>query len=177
MKIVIEERDIVNILKLSGEMNRDGTKQLEQMVNRLIDKSRVCILLDVEDLQYIDSQGIMHLLKINREVLASGGAIKLLRPGNVLKRFMNIGKVFDLFERFETKVDAIRSYENYRHIVEGGKPKNPMAEKTARQRQAIFKLLDILMEKKIIELEEFNSEFNESSQLVLEMFKQQFMKA
>lgn len=177
MKITAEERDIVNILNLGGEFNKTGAQQLEQIVNRLIDKSRVCILLNFEDLQYIDSQAIMHLLKINREVLASGGAIKLLRPGNVVKRFMNIGKVFDLFERFETKVDAIRSFENYRHVVEGGKPLNPLAEKTARQRQVIFKLLDILMEKGIVSLEEFNSEFNESSQLVLQMFKQQFMKS
>jgi anti-anti-sigma factor len=176
MKITNEERDIVNILNLAGEFNKAGAAQLEQIINRLIDKSRVCVLLNFEELQYIDSQAIMHLLKMNREVLASGGAIKLLRPGNVVKRFLNISKVFDFFERFETKVDAIRSFENFRHVVEGGQPKNPLAEHTARQRQAIFKLLDILMDKGIVNLEEFNDEFNESSQMVLEMFKQHFMK-
>jgi len=176
MKITIEERGIVNILNLSGDLDKAASLQLEQIINRLIDKSRVCILLNFEELQFIDSQAIMQLLKINREVLASGGAIKLLRPGNVVKRFMNISRVFDLFERFETKVDAIRSFENYRHVVEGGKPKNPLAERTAKQRQAIFKLLDMLMDKGIISLEEFNREFNESSQLVLEMFKNQFQK-
>ncbi len=174
MRITVEDRDIVTILNLSGEMNKTSAQQLEQIINKLIDRSRVCVLLNFEEIQFIDSQAIMVLLKANREVLASGGAVKILRPGNVVKRFMNISKVLDLFEKFETKVDAIRSFESLRHVVEGGKPRNPLAAKTAQQRQAVFRLLDLLLEKKVIDLEEFNNEFSESSQLVLAMFKSQY---
>jgi len=111
MIIKREDFNEVTLLKLQGEMGTTDVKSLHKVIEQLIGEGRVKLVLDMEDIDFIGSQAILVLLRLNREVLASGGSIKLLRPGNVVRRFLSLGRVIELFDRFETRVDAFNSFK------------------------------------------------------------------
>src|SRR5690606_2961949 len=107
----------------------------------------------------MDSQAIITLLRLNREAIGSGGEIKLLRPRQVVKRFMDIGRVLELFERYETKVEAIRSFRKSKHVTPL-EPVNPNLNTAIRQKMVLLRLIEILLQKKTIEIREILMEIS-----------------
>ncbi|MBN2327400.1 MAG: STAS domain-containing protein [Candidatus Omnitrophica bacterium] len=176
MLIEREDHSNVTILKINGEMNRDNAGELRMALENLLDRHRTNIILDMEDAPFIDSAFIMMLLRMNREFLASSGGIKLLRPRSVVKRFLSIGRVLELFDLYETRVDAVRSFQDRAHKESpSDDPQAVLRQAGRRQRAALVHLIDLLQKKGYIDSKKFFYELNRSSQLVFDIFRQELM--
>src|SRR5690606_14607626 len=110
MKYRCDNINGVTVLRLSGEMGRGEARQVQQMLEAFMKAGQFRVVLDLEEVIYLERQAIITLLRLNREAIGSGGEIKPLRPRQVVNRFIDIGRVLELFERYETKVVAIRSF-------------------------------------------------------------------
>ncbi|HQH72166.1 MAG TPA: STAS domain-containing protein [bacterium] len=176
MKIHREDHQAVTVLKPEGEIGRFESPQLRQCLEKLIEEKRCQVVLDLEDVKFIGSPTILMLLRLNREFLGHGGKIKLLKPRNVVKRFLSIGRVLELFDRYETKVEAVQSFAIREPEAAGDPAREPvdkLREVAHKQKQVLLRLLDILRRKGILDMERFNSEMNRSAQLVFEVFRKE----
>lgn len=173
MLIKREDQDDITILKLYGEMNRIESSDLKQNLLKLLNENRIHVVLDLEEIKFIGSFTIMTLLRMNREFMGAGGSIKLLRPRNVVKRFLSIGRVLELFDRYETRVDAIRSFQQDSPQSLRQATTDKLQEAGKRQRMMILRLIELLRKKGYFQEEDFKREMNRSSQMVFQVFRQE----
>ncbi len=174
MLIKRDDQTNITFLKIYGEINRADVGDLKKTLEKLLDEQRYYAVLDMEEISFIGSHTIMTLLRMNREFLAAGGGIKLLKPRNVVKRFLSIGRVLELFDRYETRVDAIRSFQK---IIQQDERIDDPAFKIRRagrqQRAVLMRLIEILQKKGYYQIDEFYNELNRSSQLVFSIFRRE----
>jgi len=173
MNILREDHDSVTVLTLQGDLGKPDAQKLKETLENLLLDKRIFLVLDMEEIRYVDSHAIMTLLQLNREALGSGGGIILLRPRNVVKRFMSIGRVLELFDRYETKVEAIQAFNKNKEQEEEHKPADKLMVAAQKQRNILRRLLALLIQKGSIDQEEFHQEMNRSSRLVMEIFRKE----
>jgi anti-sigma B factor antagonist len=105
---VIED---VVIVDLSGKITLgEGSSLLRKTILELIHRGHQKLLLNLEDVDYIDSSGIGELVSAYTTVRNSRGELKLL---NLTKRVHDLLQITRLFTVFDVQSDediAIRSF-------------------------------------------------------------------
>lgn len=176
MRYQLEEVNRVQILRLSGEVNNTDTQNLRNIIERLIQTGKSNILLDLEELRFLDSHTILMLLRMMREALAAGGNIKLLHAGSVVKHFLSIGRVATLFECYNTRVEAISSFEIEKKRQRLTVQQNSLDDQGSRQRETLSRLVGLLIEKGYFNSDEFFQELKQSQWRVFDLYKHEFIQ-
>ena len=114
MDIKIDERLIggVTVLDIVGKLTVDQAAQhLKDKVNSLISQQRTHIVLNLENVPYIDSGGLGELVTSYGSVMKTGGALKLLNVGSRNHDLLSITRLVTLFESFDSETEAVQSFE------------------------------------------------------------------
>jgi anti-sigma B factor antagonist len=109
----IEERIVneVTILDLKGKITLgEGDEALKDKINSLILQNRKRILLNLEDVPYIDSAGLGEIVRTYTTVSRQGGQLKLVNLTKRITDLLSITKLLTVFETFETEPEALKSY-------------------------------------------------------------------
>jgi anti-sigma B factor antagonist len=109
----IEERIVneVTILDLKGKITLgEGDEALKDKINSLILQNRKRILLNLEDVPYIDSAGLGEIDRTYTTVSRQGGQLKLVNLTKRITDLLSITKLLTVFETFETEPEALKSY-------------------------------------------------------------------
>ena len=109
----IEERVVgeVTILDLKGKIViNEGDEALRDKINSLIHQNRKKILLNLENVPYIDSAGLGEVVRTYTTVSRQGGQLKLVNLSKRITDLLSITKLLTVFETFETEPDALKSY-------------------------------------------------------------------
>jgi anti-anti-sigma factor len=170
MKIELVQQQHIDILSLDGELGTPEAIQLEKRVMDLINSARIHIVLDMEKIRFVDSFAIKTILRLNREALGSGGSIKLLKPRNVVKKFLSIGRVLELFDCYETQVEAVKSFAREKKGVQT-RPLSKLEKSGRHQREVILRLVQLLAKKGIVDVSQFMRNLDQSSKLVFQLFR------
>src|SRR5262245_44337693 len=110
----ISERTVgdVTVLDLKGRLVfGDGDDTLREMLNRLIQMCRRRMLLNLDEVPYIDSGGLGALVSKYISVCRRGGTLKLCHVHERAFRVLNITKLLTVFESYETEQEALKSFE------------------------------------------------------------------
>jgi len=110
----IEERVVndVTILDLKGKITLgEGDEALKDKINSLIHQNRKRILLNLEDVPYIDSAGLGEIVRTYTTVSRQGGQLKLVNLTKRITDLLSITKLLTVFETFENEPDALASYK------------------------------------------------------------------
>ena len=98
----------VAIFVLSGHLVAGpGTQTLRDAVRAAVDAGSRALLLDLEDLSYVDSAGVGMLVEVYRHVTARGGQVKLLHPSLCARRVLGITHLTGVFDVFDNEADAL----------------------------------------------------------------------
>lgn len=114
MDINIEEKRIgrVTVLDITGRLTIDQAAQhLKDKINSLVAQQRTDIVLNLENVPYIDSGGLGQLVASYGSVMKAGGAMKLLNISSRNHDLLSITRLVTLFESFDSEADAVRSFE------------------------------------------------------------------
>jgi anti-sigma B factor antagonist len=114
MDIKIEERQIghVTVLDIAGRLTIDQAAQhLKDKINSLISQARTNIVLNLENVPYIDSGGLGQLVASYGSVMRGGGALKLLKVGSRNHDLLSITRLVTVFESFDTEAEAVQSFK------------------------------------------------------------------
>jgi len=102
----------VTVVDLSGRITLgDGSALLRKTVRGLLDDQRMRILLNLADVDYIDSSGIGELVSAFTTVKNRNGNLKLLHLTKKVRDLLQITKLFTVFDVYTDEGTAIRSFD------------------------------------------------------------------
>jgi anti-sigma B factor antagonist len=119
-RIRIGERRIgdLTILDLKGRLVLDeGDTSCVERIDALVRQNRVRIILNLEDVTYIDSAGVGALVSKFVTLRKRGGDLKLLRLSPRVRRVISIARLLAVFEAFDAEDLAIRSFDRLHHTA------------------------------------------------------------
>jgi anti-sigma B factor antagonist len=111
MKVNTRQVDGITVLDLSGRITLgEGSVQLRDAVRDLLAKGSKLILLNLADVNYIDSSGIGELVSAYTTVRNQGGELKLLNLTKKVHDLLQITKLYTVFDVKDDEASAIASY-------------------------------------------------------------------
>ena len=113
MSMTIKERrlDGVAILDLSGRVTiGDGSLILRKHVQTLLDEDQTQILLNLANVDYIDSSGLGEIVRSYTTVRTAGGHLKLLSLTRKVRDLMQITKLLTVLDVFDRESEALKSF-------------------------------------------------------------------
>ena len=111
MKVTSRQVDGVTILDLSGRITLgEGSVQLRDAIRDLLAKGSKLILLNLADVNYIDSSGIGELVAAYTTVRNQGGELKLLNLTKKVHDLLQITKLYTVFDVKDDEASAIASF-------------------------------------------------------------------
>ncbi len=112
MSLVLKPRrlDDVVILDLSGRITiGEGTVILRDQIQKLLNAGDRKFLLNLEDVNYIDSSGLGELVTTFTTVRNQGGLLKLLNLTRRVQDLLQITKLLTVFETFDSEAEALKT--------------------------------------------------------------------
>jgi anti-sigma B factor antagonist len=109
----IEARTIgdVKILDCSGKITLgEGTMAVRNTVRDILKSDGKKIILNLADVNYIDSSGIGELVSTYTTVTNSGGQLKLLNLTKKIQELLAITKLLTVFDVFNNEQSALASF-------------------------------------------------------------------
>jgi anti-sigma B factor antagonist len=102
---------IVTVVDLSGRIVLgDGSALMRTTIRGLLNDDRKLILLNLADVDYIDSSGIGELVSGFTAVKNKSGDLKLLHLTKKVKDLLQITKLYTVFEVFTDERTALQSF-------------------------------------------------------------------
>ena len=106
------EVGVITLVDLSGRISLgEGSALLRKTVRDLLDNGRSKIVLNLGDVNYIDSSGIGELVSGFTAVRSRGGELKLLHLTKKVNDLLQITKLFTVFDVFTDETTAVKSFE------------------------------------------------------------------
>ena len=111
LKINTRQVDGVNIMDCSGRITLgEGSVVLRDQIKDLLTKGQKKILLNLGDVNYIDSSGIGELVSAYTTVRNQGGELKLLNLTKKVHDLLQITKLYTVFDVKDDEAAAIRAF-------------------------------------------------------------------
>ena len=111
LTIASREVDGVTVVELSGRITLgEGSVQLRDSIRDLLAKGQKKILLNLGEVNYIDSSGIGELVSAYTTVRNQGGELKLLNLTKKVHDLLQITKLYTVFDIKDDEASAIASF-------------------------------------------------------------------
>ena len=111
MKFKTRQVDGVTILDLSGRITLgEGSVTLRDAVQYALSKGEKHLLLNLGNVDYIDSSGIGELVSAFTSVRNAGGELKLLQLTKKVHDLLQITKLYTVFDVKDDEATAISSF-------------------------------------------------------------------
>jgi anti-sigma B factor antagonist len=115
MQTITREIGDVAVLDISGRITLgEGNVMLREIVRGLVDKGNKKIVLNLGEVQYIDSSGIGELVKTHTTVRNQGGQLRLV---NLNKRVNDLLQMTKLSAVFDIEKDEASAMESLRELA------------------------------------------------------------
>ena len=112
LSIASREVDGVTVLDLSGRITLgEGSVQLRDAIRDLIGKGQKSILLNMGDVNYIDSSGLGELVSAYTTARNQGAALKLLGLTKKVNDLLQLTKLYTVFDIYDDEASGIASYK------------------------------------------------------------------
>ena len=111
MKAITRQIDDVTIVDLSGQIRLgEGSSILRDTVKDLLGKGQKKILINLGNINYIDSSGIGELVSAFTSVRHQGGEMKLLHLTKRVRDVLQITKLYTVFHVLDDQAGAIAAF-------------------------------------------------------------------
>ena len=111
VKLTIRQVGDVTVIDAAGKITLgEGASTFRDKIRDLVAKGDRKILLNLNEVNYIDSSGIGEMVSGFTTVTNHGGKLKLLGLSKRVKDLLQITKLYTVFEVFDDEATAVRSY-------------------------------------------------------------------
>jgi len=111
MQIVTNMEENVFVIKITGElMAGQDSEKLRNVVDETIQSEQVNVVVDMEEVNWMNSSGLGMLISALTSLRSSGGDMRLANLSERLKRPMQITKLDTVFQDFDSVAEAVKSY-------------------------------------------------------------------
>jgi len=116
MPLTIENRDVgkVTILDMRGRITLgDEIEDLRAAVRNLVAQGQKKIILNLAEVDYIDSSGIGELVGCFTTVRNAGGELKLLNLSRKVHDVLQVTKLYTVFDIRDDEFNAVKSFDYF----------------------------------------------------------------
>jgi anti-sigma B factor antagonist len=112
LTIASREVDGVTVLDLSGRITLgEGSVQLRDAIRDTISKGSKSVLLNLGDVNYIDSSGLGELVSAYTTSKNQGATLKLLKLTKKVHDLLQLTKLYTVFDIYDDEASAIASFK------------------------------------------------------------------
>jgi anti-sigma B factor antagonist len=112
MKIVTRLLDCVEVVQINGRIELgEGSAAVREIVRDLLAKGRKKILLNLADVDYIDSAGLGVLVSSFTSVRNDGGELKLVFLTKKVQDLLQMTRLYTVFDVFNDETEALESFD------------------------------------------------------------------
>jgi len=113
MKANTRQQQDITIVDLSGQIKLgEGSSVLRETLKDLLGEGRKKILLNLADINYIDSSGVGELVSAFTSVRNQGGELKLLHLTKKVHDILQITKLYTVFDVRDNEAAAISAFSD-----------------------------------------------------------------
>jgi anti-sigma B factor antagonist len=116
MPLQLDTREVshVTILDIRGRIVLgDEIHQLRDAVRNLVTDNKKKIILNLADVDYIDSSGVGELVSSFTAVRNAGGELKLLNLTPKVKDLLYVTKLYTVFDIRDDEFKAVKSFDYF----------------------------------------------------------------
>jgi len=110
LEILEEKTGSVDILKLRGRLDASSAKDVKEKVGVLTKKKPANIVIDLAEIDFVDSSGLGSLVASLRSVNKLGGDIKLASLQDPVRAIFELTRLHRVFEIFDDGDAAAKSF-------------------------------------------------------------------
>jgi anti-sigma B factor antagonist len=111
LQCTVRDAGLVTVVDFSGKITLgEGSALVRKTVRALLDEQKTKLLIDLGDVDYIDSAGIGELVTGFTAVKNRGGELKLLNLTKKVKDLLQITKLYTVFDVHSNETEAIKSF-------------------------------------------------------------------
>ena len=111
LEITQREMDGIYLLTLSGRLVLgEESSGLVTMIDKLLASGATRIVINLEQVKYVDSAGLGALIDAHRKTKAEGGRLKLSNLGPNFKHALEVAKLLPIFETCPTEAAAVAGF-------------------------------------------------------------------
>ena len=116
LEITESSNEGIVILKLKGRLAAGESTSVREKINQVAASGQLNIVMDLGDVDYIDSTGLGGLVICFTSLKKQGGALKLVNPNKRNVELLLLTKLHTVFEVFTEVQDAVNSFFPNREI-------------------------------------------------------------
>jgi anti-anti-sigma factor len=109
MKMSVQDYEQICVLTLSGEFTAEDVDAFCRTTSERIDSGSRHMFLDCEHLEFVDSAALECWLQLRENIGNLGGQIRLLQPDDTIKQILELTRLDNAFESYDTLETAVRS--------------------------------------------------------------------
>src|SRR5262245_6358653 len=111
VKASVRKAGNVAIVDLSGRVTLgEGAGLVRSTIKDLVASGQKDILVNLQEVSYLDSAGLGELVGSYATVTHAGGLIKLLHPQAKVHDLLQVTKLYTVFVAFDDENEALRSF-------------------------------------------------------------------
>jgi anti-sigma B factor antagonist len=111
MNIEVRKSDDVVIVDFKGRLAVGvGNEVLPQVIEELLDGGYKKILLNLSEMDYIDSNGLGELVQSLKRSRKQGASLRLLKPQDRVARTLRLTNLLPMFNVYETEAEALSAF-------------------------------------------------------------------
>ena len=111
LKMTYREVDGVAVVALDGRIVLgEESNALREKVKSLIAEGKKKIVLNMDNITFIDSAGLGEIVRTYTTVSRQGGSLKLVNLTKRITDLLSIMKMLTVFETFNSESEAVRSF-------------------------------------------------------------------
>jgi anti-sigma B factor antagonist len=111
MKITERKVGDVTVLDIEGKiLLGEGNVQLKRKIDELVERNEIRVVLNLEQVPYMDSGGLGEIVRSYTTATRVGGNLKLLNATKRISDLLTITKLITVFEVFENEDAAVQSF-------------------------------------------------------------------
>ena len=109
LEIKIKELNDVVVVGLVGNLDTNTAPNAESEINEWLEKGTKKIVINLEETRYVSSAGLRIFLATAKKMTASGGAVKLCCPNEVVQEILDISGFSSFLDVKSTEAEALSS--------------------------------------------------------------------
>jgi len=116
MPLTIEEREVahVMILDVKGRIVLgDEIHDLRDVVRGMLERGKKKIILNLAEVDYMDSSGVGELVGCYTAVRNAGGELKLLNLSPKVRDILHVTKLYTVFDIRDDEFTAVKSFDYF----------------------------------------------------------------
>jgi anti-sigma B factor antagonist len=113
MNYTVSEKDGIVLLSLAGKiMGGPEANEINDRINQLIDENKLHIIIDLENVEWMNSSGLGILITAVTILKDNNGALRLINVSDRIQNLLKITKLTTVFEIAASYDQAIKSLKS-----------------------------------------------------------------